>query len=249
MRSQTKEQNMHIAILEAGRTNPNMPAEFQDYPDMFETLFTGQTSNSMFQFSNVSVIDGVFPESVDHYDGYLITGSAYGVYDDAPFIATLMEFIRTVFTAGKPLIGICFGHQVIAHALGGYAAKFDGGWGIGTMQVKVVGAADWMPSNTSHLDLIHVHQDQVISLPPHAVRLAESDFCKNAAFAIGKQVFSVQGHPEFTPAYTNALINIREDRIGKYRAATARTSLKNPHDGRKVGGWILDFFSAHDAAS
>ena len=120
---------MHIAILEAGRTNPDMPAEFQDYPDMFETLFTGQTSNAIFQFSNVSIIDGMFPESVNHYDGYLITGSAYGVYDDAPFIATLMEFIRTIFTAGKPLIGICFGHQVIAHALGGYAAKFDGGLG------------------------------------------------------------------------------------------------------------------------
>ena len=86
-------------------------------------------------------------------------------------------------------------------------------------------------------------QNQVISLPPHAIRLAESDFCKNAAFA--KQVFSVQGHPEFTPAYTNALINIREDRIGKYRAATARTSLKNSHDGRKIGVWILDFFAAH----
>ena len=71
---------------------------------------------------------------------------------------------------------------------------------------------------------------------------AESGFCKNAAFAIGKQVFSVQGHPEFTPAYTNALINIREDRIGKYRAATARTSLKNSHDDRKIGVWILDFF-------
>lgn len=54
---------MHIAILEAGRTNPDMPAEFQDYPDMFETLFTGQTSNGIFQFSNVSVIDGMFPES------------------------------------------------------------------------------------------------------------------------------------------------------------------------------------------
>ena len=117
------------------------------------------------------------------------------------------------------------------------------------MQVKVVGAADWMPSNTSHLDLIHVHQDQVISLPPHAIRLAESDFCKNAAFAIGKQVFPVQGHPEFTPAYTNALISIREDRIGKDRAAVARSSLENLHDGNKVGGWILDFFATHRAAS
>ena len=92
-------------------------------------------------------------------------------------------------------------------------------------------------------------QNQVISLPPHAIRLAESDFCKNAAFAIGKQVFSIQGHPEFTPAYTNALINIREGKIGTDRAAVARSSLENPHDGKQVGGWILDFFATHDAAS
>ena len=240
---------MHIAILQAGRTNPDMPAEFQDYPDMFGTLFAAQTGNDDFTFSNVLVIDGVFPESVDDYDGYLITGSAYGVYDDAPFIADLMAFIRNIFAADKPLVGICFGHQAIAHALGGHAAKFDGGWGIGTMQAQMVGAADWIPADVERLNLIHVHQDQVTSLPPHAVRRAGSDFCKNAAFAIGKQVFSVQGHPEFTPAYTNALINIREDRIGKDRTAVARSSLENPHDGNQVGSWILDFFATHDAAS
>jgi GMP synthase (glutamine-hydrolysing) len=245
--NESQGQNMHIAILQAGRTNPDMPAEFQDYPDMFETLFAAQTGNHSFAFSNVPVIDGVFPEAVDDYDGYLITGSAYGVYDDAAFIGDLMAFIRQIFAAGKPLVGICFGHQAIAQALGGHATKFDGGWGIGTMQVQMVSTADWIPVGIKRLDLIHVHQDQVTQLPPKAVRLAESDFCKNAAFAIGTQVFSIQGHPEFTPAYTNALIKLREDKIGKERAAIARSSLENPHDGKQVGGWILDFFATHHA--
>ena len=240
---------MHIAILEAGRTNPDMPAKFQNYPDMFDTLFAEQTNTTTFRFSTVPVIDGVFPKSVNEFDGYLVTGSAYGVYDDVPFIGILMEFIQTIFASRKPLVGICFGHQVIAHALGGHAENFDSGWGVGTVQLKMVGSADWIPPHINHLDLIHVHQDQVISLPPKAVRLAESDFCKNAAFSIGKAVFSVQGHPEFTPAYTNALINIREDRIGKDRARTARASLKNPHDGHLVGGWILDFFAEYTATS
>ena len=240
---------MHIAILEAGRTNPDMPAEFHDYPDMFETLFADQPNSADFCFSIVPVIDDVFPKSVDDYDGYLVTGSAYGVYDDAPFILSLMAFIRKIFAAGKPLAGICFGHQIVAHALGGYAAKFDVGWGIGTMPIKMVGAVDWIPSDIDQLDLIHVHQDQVMTLPPDAVRLAQSDFCKNAAFAISKQVFAIQGHPEFTPAYTNALIDIREDKIGKDRAAKARISLQKPHDGRRVGGWILDFFAGHDRAA
>ena len=240
---------MHIAILEAGRTNPDMPAEFHDYPDMFETLFADQPNRADFCFSIVPVIDDVFPQSVDDYDGYLVTGSAYGVYDDAYFIPRLMAFIRKIFAAGKPLVGICFGHQIVAHALGGHAAKFDDGWGIGTMLIKMVGAVDWIPSDIDQIDIIHVHQDQVMTLPPDAVRLAQSDFCKNAAFAIGKQVFTIQGHPEFTPAYTNALIDIREDKIGKARAAKARISLQKPHDGHRVGGWILDFFAGHDRAA
>ena len=240
---------MHIAILEAGRTNPNMPAEFHDYPVMFETLFSNQPNSADFRFSIVPVIDDVFPQSVDDYDGYLVTGSAYGVYDDAPFIPRLMAFIQKIFGACKPLVGICFGHQIVAHALGGHAAKFDDGWGIGTMPIKMVGAVDWIPSDIDQLDLIHVHQDQVMTLPPDAVRLAQSDFCKNAAFPLSKQVFAIQGHPEFTPAYTNALIDIREDKIGKDRAAKARISLQKPHDGRRIGGWILDFFAGHDRAA
>ena len=235
---------MHIAILESGRTNPQMPAEFHHYPDMFETLFADQPNSTGFHFSIVPVIDDVFPKAVNDYDGYLVTGSAYGVYDDAPFITKLMAFIRGVFAAGKPLVGVCFGHQIVAHALGGFAKKFDDGWGIGTMSIKMVGKADWIPNDIDKLDLIHVHQDQVITLPPDAIRLAQSDFCQNAAFAIGKQVFAIQGHPEFTPAYTNALIDIREDKIGKERAATARISLQKPHDGRQVGRWILDFYAA-----
>ena len=156
-----------------------------------------------------------------------------------------MAFIREIFAADKPLVGICFGHQIVAHTLGGHAAKFDGGWGIGTMPINMVGKAGWIPTNIDQIELIHVHQDQVISLPPEAVRLAQSDFCLNAAFAIGNQVFAIQGHPEFTPSYTNALIDIREEKIGKERAATARISLQKPHDGHQVGGWIIDFFAAH----
>ena len=240
---------MRIAILEAGRTNPEMPAEFHHYPDMFETLFADQRSSAEFQLSIVSVIDNEFPREVTDYDGYLVTGSAYGVYDEAPFIQKLAACIRDIFTAGKPLVGICFGHQIVAHALGGHAKKFTGGWGIGTMSLKIVGKADWIPADIGQLDLIHVHQDQVVTLPPDAIRLAQSDFCQNAAFAIGKQVFAIQGHPEFTPAYTNALIDLREDKIGKKRADIARISLQKPHDGRQVGGWILDFFAAHEAAN
>ena len=238
---------MHIAILEAGRTNPDMPAKFHDYPNMFETLFADQPNSADFCFSTVPVIDDVFPQTVDDHDGYLVTGSAFGVYDDAPFIPRLMMFIQKIFAADKPLVGICFGHQIVAHALGGHAAKFDNGWGIGTMPINMVGTAEWIPNDIDQLDLIHVHQDQVVSCRS-AVRLAQSDFCENAAFAIGKQVFAIQGHPEFTPAYTNALIDIREDKIGKDRAAKARISLQNRMMVVALGAGSL-IFAGYDRAA
>ena len=233
---------MHIAILEAGRTNPDMPAKFPNYPEMFETLFSKQINRLRFRFSVLPVIDSVFPKSINEYDGYLVTGSAYGVYDNVSFIPRLMDLIYKIYTSGKPIVGICFGHQILAQALGGNAKKHDHGWGIGTMPIEIVNKVDWIPSEIRHLNVIHVHQDQVIDLPPNAIRLAKSDFCKNAAFVIEKQVLAIQGHPEFTAEYTNALINIRQDKIGKQKSAEARISLKKPHDGVKIGGWILDFF-------
>ena len=193
---------MHIAILEAGRTNPDMPAEFHHYPDMFETLFADQPSSADFHFSIVSVIDDVFPQAADDYDGYLVTGSAYGVYDEVPFIPKLRAFIRDIFSAGKPLVGVCFGHQIVAHALGGHAAKFDGGWGIGTMPIKMVGKADWIPGDIDQLDLIHVHQDQVITLPQTRLGLPNQIFAKTLPFPLANRYLryrDIQNSPPPTP--------------------------------------------------
>ena len=137
---------MHIAILEAGRTNPDMPAKFHHYPDMFETLFENQPNSVDFRFSIVPVVDDVFPQAVDDFDGYLVTGSAFGVYDDAPFIPKLMAFIQNIFSAGKPIVGVCFGHQIVAHA-GGHAAKFDGGWASARCQLN------WLARPTGSLPI------------------------------------------------------------------------------------------------
>ena len=238
---------MHIAILEAGRTNPKMPAKFHDYFDMFETLFADQSKNTNFKFSNVAVIDGEFPESVDDYDGYLITGSAYGVYDDAPFIPTLMAFIRIIYTAGKPLVGVCFGHQIIAQALGGTCIKWPGGWGVGTYDVALDTLPDWMPGRET-VRLIHFHQDQVTALPEGAVHLGSTSFCQNAMYYIGDTVFSMQGHPEFSADYTGALLDLREDTIGGDRVAKAHDDLKQEHEGITIAGWILAFFNSHMAS-
>ena len=128
---------MHVAILLAGHTNKAMPRRFRDYHDMFTILFQGLPNGEDFRFTTLAVVDDIFPNHLDDYDGYLISGSAYGVYDDAPFIPRLIDLIQQIHQAKKPLFGVCFGHQIIAHALGGQAQKWDNGWVLGTIEVTL----------------------------------------------------------------------------------------------------------------
>ena len=242
---------MHIAILLAGHTNKAMPQRFHDYDDMFTNLFQSLPNGKDFHYSTVPVIDNVFPDHLNDFDGFLISGSAFGVYDDAPFIPRLMNLIRQVYYAKKPLVGICFGHQIIAHALGGSAQKWDRGWGLGTKKVKLVDLPDWLEENNptgnqnQTINLIHVHQDQVIELPNGARHIGIACHCKNAAYMISDTVFSLQGHPEFDVPYTEALVGLLEDRAGRSCVAAARLSLSTPHDGKRVAKWILKFFARH----
>ncbi len=242
---------MHIAILLAGHTNEAMPQRFHDYHEMFIALFQSLPNGNDFRFSTLAVIDDVFPDQLDDYDGYLISGSAHGVYDDVPFIARLKDLVQQIHYAKKPLVGICFGHQIIAHALGGYAQKWNQGWGLGTFEVTFTDLPNWIKEKdqTDEKDrtirLIHAHQDQVTSLPNGARRIGTAKHCKNAAYVMGNTVFAIQGHPEFDAHYTNALADLLEDRAGKSCVEAARKSLFTAHDGKRVANWILAFFAKH----
>ncbi|MEL0197249.1 MAG: gamma-glutamyl-gamma-aminobutyrate hydrolase family protein [Rhodobiaceae bacterium] len=237
---------MQIAILETGRINAEIADRFPRYPDMFRQLFA-QTAAPDLSFVEVAVIDGDMPASVDEYDGYLVTGSAAGVYDSLPWIAPLMDFIRAAQAADKPLVGICFGHQIIAHALGGHAEKWHGGWGLGVHDVTLHDTPAWMPSRDS-VKLIHIHQDQVVRLPGDATHLGSTDFCANAAFYIGDNVFCMQGHPEFERDYTAALMAARTETMGADNVAAATQSLETGHEGVTIANWIVNFFTRHAAS-
>ena len=240
---------MKIAILLAGHTNKEMPAEFHDYNILFERAFAQSSLYDAFSFSSFAVVDDIFPDSIDEFDGFLITGSAYGVYDDVPFIAKLMDLVRQIHAARKPLAGICFGHQIIAHALGGHAQKWPHGWGLGIQQITLDDAPPWIETKEDTLNLIHMHQDQVIKLPKGARCFASSDFCAIAGYVIGNTVFAFQGHPEFTIDYTDALIDLIKPRVGDDAFAVGKSSLSKSHNGVQASDWILRFFTIYrDAA-
>lgn len=181
-----------IGILQTGRAPEALIPRFGDYPDMFADLLAGHG----FSFRTWAVMDGSFPASVTQADGWLITGSRHGVYEDLAFIPVLEQFILDVRDAGVPLVGICFGHQIIAQALGGTVAKFPGGWSVGPTQYDLDGDS---------VVLNAWHQDQVIALPEGAKVTATARHCAIAGCAYGDRIVSFQAHPEFSDAFLAAL--------------------------------------------
>ena len=187
---------MRIGILQTGHAPDALVARSGDYPSMFETLLAGQGLT----FARYAVVDMQFPESVHACDGWLLTGSRHGAYEDHPFIPPLEAFIRDSYAAGVPMVGICFGHQIIAQALGGRVEKFKGGWSVGPQTYDFGGHP---------LTLNAWHQDQVVEAPQDATVCASNDFCANAALVYGDRAFTVQAHPEFDADFVAALAETR----------------------------------------
>jgi GMP synthase-like glutamine amidotransferase len=187
---------MKIGILQTGHAPDALRPRHGDYPDLFARLLAGQG----FTFETYPVVDGVFPADPRDCDGWLITGSRHGAYEDHPWIPRLEALIRAIRDAGVPLVGICFGHQIIAQALGGRVEKFPGGWAVGRTEY------DW---GGETIALNAWHQDQVTVRPPGAEVLARNDFCENAALAYGDSILTVQAHPEFHRDFTAEMIEKR----------------------------------------
>ena len=235
---------MKLTIVETGLVPEPIRASFVDYPGMFRALV--RASDPAMTFDTVSVIKGeVLPDPAS-LEAILITGSPAGVYDDYPWIGTLMDFARAAAAAGVPQVGICFGHQLLAEALGGKVIKSPKGWGVGRHTYDVQACPGLVAKNCPKTISVAVsHQDQVVSLPPGAEVIARSDFTPYAGlhYANGPAI-SFQCHPEFEDAYSAALYTARADRLGP-AAAQAVASLAAPGDNALVGQWIADFLKSH----
>jgi len=230
---------MRLGILNA--TTPADEALFQ-MPEMnnFRTFFA-QVPHHL-TFVEYRITEGDFPPTVTACDAYLVTGSPHGVYDPEPWIAALADFLRQSYAAGQKLVGICFGHQMLAHALGGHAEKAAVGWGMGLRRFTIDATPGWMTPAQHQGQLYFCHQDQVVRLPVGAQRLAGDAFCPNALFVIGDQVLGIQGHPEFSTAFMAVLIEALGEQAGATVAAQAAASLhEGVPDGAVVAQWIVNF--------
>lgn len=233
---------LNLCILETDELHPDLAPRFHSYGKMFCDLFANQPLAVNCEV--YSVLNGVYPDPSKHYDGYVITGSKADAFSDEPWIVRLREFVLERYKEGAKLVGICFGHQLLAYTLGAHVGRSDKGWGLGVHEYSLT-QHDWMQPQLNQLKLQVSHQDQVHSLPEGADLLAHSPFCANAAYSIGKQVLCFQGHPEFPEEYAQALLDLRRERLGEVAYHQASQSLKdNVHHGRIVGEWILRFIAS-----
>lgn len=225
---------MKLAILKTGSPPGTLADEFGDYPAMFEAML-----GPGFEIESFDVQAGELPDPNAH-DAVLITGSPAGVYDPLPWIPGLLDFIRAA--RDSRMVGVCFGHQAMAQALGGRVEKSDKGWGAGLHRYDIVRQEPWMDGANSIADPAS-HQDQVVVQPPQTEVTAASDFTPYAGLAwTDRPAISFQFHPEFSPAFAKALIEKRFDVVPD--PDTAIASLDAPNDNARVGGWIRRFLEA-----
>jgi GMP synthase-like glutamine amidotransferase len=208
------------------------------YREMFAALLPQAA------FTYYEAHKGRLPASADECEAWLCSGSKYSAYDAHDWIAALAGFIKELKSSGTPFVGICFGHQMLAHALGGEVAKAKQGWGVGVLDLQVLKTESWMQPARPVVRLQHMHQDQVQRLPEGSVLLGRSPHCEVGMFRVGETMLGVEGHPEFTPEFAEALIRARRERIGAGKSDAALQSVREPNDGPLLGRWIWKFLGA-----
>lgn len=230
---------MKIGILKTDAVRPEWVPEFGEYPDMFIALL-GELDPTL-EFAVYDVEQGEYPADIDEVDAYLITGSKSSVYEDKPWIARLIEFVRELHRREKKLVGICFGHQLVAQALGGKTEKSAKGWGVGRHTHRFTKLPAWHDQGEPEFDVLVSHQDQVVKNADGAQVLAGSEFCENAVCQIGDHILTFQGHPEFVPGYSRELLEYRREQLGEDTYASGVASLSRPPQRERIGRWILAF--------
>ena len=231
---------MKIGILAAGITPDELRSKYPTYAEMFAQQIAILEPELSFEIFDVRLDE--FPDSTDTCDAWLITGSKADAYADEPWILRLCEFIREVDAKCQVLVGICFGHQVIARALGGRVAKYDGGWGVGVHHYQI---ADNVKTPLTQKDIAFCafHQDQVLEKPEKMTSFLSSDFCQHAGLIYEDRILTFQGHPEFSKAYENELIDLYDGvTLAPDVAAKARHTVANESiDNQQLMAWVGQF--------
>ena len=230
---------MNIGLIETGRGTSELQARHGRFTEWFRDLLSTQDGN--LTFTDYAAVDGQIPSRPGECAAYVITGSPHSVYEDLPWRAPLQDFLREVSSLGQRIVGICFGHQLLADTFGGEVRRATQGWGIGVHRYDVHAPMPWMDEDITGFDSLVSHQDQVVSPPPGARVIAGSSFCPNGVLQINDNVLSFQNHPEMPFEVSSDLMDLRRDIIEPQVLAAGRASLARPVDREMMARWMVRF--------
>jgi GMP synthase-like glutamine amidotransferase len=231
-----------VCILDNDNLDAAVADTYVSYGAMTEKMFAA--AGTRWQFERFNTTRQEYPDSFDAYDAVLLTGSRADSFSDEPWVQALRACVADLLRQRKPLLGICFGHQLIALCMGAEVGRAPQGWGMGRMTYDWCGPEPLKsePAGSAPtLSLLASHQDQVLTLPTGATLLARSDFCPVAAYRVDDHVLCVQPHPEFVEDYSAYLLEKRRALVGEERHAIARAGLAQGHDGLDVARFMQAF--------
>jgi GMP synthase-like glutamine amidotransferase len=230
-----------VGLLVVGHVDPKSVHVAGDYPELFTDLLAGHD----IELVRYEVDEGRFPASVRECDGWLCGPSRSSTYDELAWRTDAEMLLRDIVAAEAPYVGICFGHQLLAQALGATVTRAADGWQVGAHEYELLDRPDWTEPAPRRVTLIASHQDQVVDLPSGATLLAReaAGGCPIAGFRVGARAWTLQPHPEFVAPLADHLLAGRVDLIGATRVAAARASLDRPLDRATIATWIARFFA------
>ncbi|MEZ5180463.1 MAG: hypothetical protein R2702_01060 [Acidimicrobiales bacterium] len=234
---------LRVALLQCGHVHEDLVPEHGDYPELFSELFAGHG----LALTTIDAATEALP-AIDAFDGWLVSGSACSASDPLPWIPALEDLLRALVAVDAPIVAVCFGHQVLAQAMGGRVARSTAGWGAGAHRYEIVGPGGdpppaWMapPAPDGTATLIASHQDQVVELPEGARVWLRTAHCPVAGYLLGPAALAIQPHPEFTSPISRGLVERRRDLMGTDVADAALASLDAPLDRDLLASWMARF--------
>lgn len=235
---------MKLCILDNDHLDAAAVPQWHSYGRMTERLLRAAGFDG--EVDTYIARDGQYPSDWQAYDALVLTGSRADAFGDDDWIKALRRHVQQRLDAGQAMVGICFGHQLIAHCMGAPVGRAPGGWGVGRVKYEWLGNAG-LGDGDGQIQLLASHQDQVLALPDGARLLARNAHCPIAAYSVGDQVLCVQPHPEFDADYSAYLLNTRRQRFGEDLYQRAMAALGPQHDGVAMARYMLRFLRQQTA--
>lgn len=235
--------DFQLGVLQCDEVRPELKVKYGDYNQMI-TSAIATTTHDIYS-ATYRVFEGSFPDSPHDCDGWITTGSRHSVNDNSDWTRDLLSFVKSISKSGRPFVGICYGMQMMAKALGGIVDMTPIGWSVGVKTSRLHTGEEWLNNTlTKKINLLVSHREQVLRLPEGARCIASSGTCTNAIIGLGSSMIGFQGHPEFSPDYARELMELRRDVIPEKTIESGLGSLTTVIDNEAIFSSIVQFLRA-----